>query len=145
MKLEEVIHLYLNCEVVVDGFKEEQDIAKLIGIVHEEAQLLNTCHNQHGSCHISLIKPILRKLEDMAEEEKNVLFQIVFGDDKTFGSFSYDPVEKLLSAVGVMLSYGIYEEQMSNRAFAYCLSKSIDLFSLVENGLAIDAKTLNQS
>lgn len=41
MKLEEVIHMYIGCEVIVDGSSKDEDLVKLVGVVYDEAQLLN--------------------------------------------------------------------------------------------------------
>jgi hypothetical protein len=110
MKLQDYLHLYIGCNTTK---------GKLVGIKQ------NICFIEVESGEIiqfdlqndnEIIKPILRRLRDMSAEESSVL------------------VEKGFS-IGRPNGYSF-----SSNAILYLLSKQIDLFSLLENGLAIDQK-----
>jgi hypothetical protein len=68
------------------------------------------------------VKPILRPLSDMTEEEENMYY-----------SFYHNPFSKNVRQSILMDSQAIH----------YLLSKYFDLFGLIEAGLAIDATKQN--
>jgi hypothetical protein len=70
-----------------------------------------------------LAKPILRPLSSMTEEEARELFKHQYGDEK------YNRT---------MLRFAF---QYSPDAFRYLLSKGFDLFSLIENGQALEKQS----
>lgn len=74
---------------------------------------------------LDIFKLILRKLEDMSEEEKRELCRVI---DYPISSWR-----------DVMNNrHGHYSSEM----FSWLLSKSFDLFGLINSNEAIDAKTL---
>lgn len=72
---------------------------------------------------VNEVKPILRRLEDMTEEEA-----IECGVSGAWCDLEFDGTWR--------------SNQFTTKAFIGLLSKSFDLFGLIDAGLAIDAKTL---
>lgn len=114
----EVAHLYLGCEVVrPDG----RTILKTIGI--ENGCYSHIENNSFTYSDVTKCKPILRRLEDIKYEDcKAVGFQ----DAEDFISYYTDASGFLLSIPDI----------------TYLLSKGYDLHGLIDNGFAIDAKTI---
>lgn len=108
-KVEDYIHLYLGCECY-DTFR------KVTGILTAIFKNSVRIDNGYGQWHISTIKPILRRLETMTEEEANEL-------DWRF------PVEE---------DANIVIKNLNPDEFLYLLKQGFDLFNLIEEGLAID-------
>lgn len=103
-------------------------------------------------------QPILRKLEDMTEEEMRGLYRVkgiwayipeahikTIGFDKSNKNcitYSYDGPE---GGTGWRCgSESMYLNQLWPIQFHYLISKGFDLFNLIDAGLAIDAKTITQ-
>lgn len=116
MNIKDYLHLYLGCEVQVQSESEKGKI-KILACVEPVS---NKAWTESGNTHyIDLIKPILRPLSDMTEEEKREA-DLVRGNGD--GCDNYAVPEA-------------YE-------FKYLLSKHFDLFGLIEAGLAIDKTTI---
>lgn len=82
---------------------------------------------------ITRVKPILRRLEDMTEGDYK---------DRPRGGIdgiNWTTVEAYLESKG-----GLYLNDFTAKEILWLLSKGFDLFSLIDSGLAIDAKTLKQ-
>lgn len=122
-KLSEVIHLYLYCNV--QHVPDDGTTAILMGVEQGRVHLLNNTHNQYGMATYDDVKPILRSLYSMTEEEAKIIEA-----SKAFQRPS--PVHHLGMMVWTAESYRL------------ALSMDFDLFRLIENGFAIDAATLNQ-
>ncbi len=103
-EIKDYLHLYLGCKVV---FNE-----KLKAVITHKLLADNLVPKEK-------LKPILRPLSDMTEDEDQ--------------EFEYIRYKKDLS---------IYEGTAMQTA--YLLSKNFDLFGLIESGLAIDATTLKE-
>lgn len=73
---------------------------------------------------LSLVKPILRRLEDMTEED-------------VCNNFDFQSWMMMRAAHKMKVTFGFKPSE-----FQYLLSKSFDLFGLIDAKLAIDAKTL---
>lgn len=136
MKLQDNIHYYIGCEVIVDG----KERARLIG----GSFVPNSCnqiyydlqteemkaedidfampYNDDADDPEPRIKPILRKLTDITEEESNEYRKFLYG--RTDGAHSV-----------IMLVE-------TPRSFDYLIKKHFDVFGLINKGLAIDSKTL---
>lgn len=79
---------------------------------------------------IKNVKPILRNLSSMTEEETIA---------SELGCYDYR---------GVIVYYDPmfpHSEQFSPDQFAYLLSKSFDVFNLIEDGVAIDRDSINET
>jgi len=124
----EVAHLYLGCDVKIE--ESEKAILCKVGSYEMGEDCEITYENQDvdsGFCgewetvevEAHTIKPILYRLDDMAEKDLAMVQLTIIDRDL----------------------------QLFNRAwtisqFAFLLSKNYDLFNLIDNGQAIDAKTL---
>lgn len=143
VELKDVIHLYLGCQCVTDGQLEEEHIAKMVGICYDEVQILNEYHNQHGECPIDRVKPILRSLSSMTEEDALVVAQM---ESDIFLFIEIARISK--QAIGFEFEYSssrrrrgrtVLFDSLSPNQFAYLLSKGYDLFDLIPRNLAIDS------
>lgn len=121
----QILGMYLGCRAITNlGWKPE--IECMIGGVRVEnvgwevELVMPGIGRQH--CKVDQVKPILRRLEDMTE-----------GDLEDMAEKERSaPVTKLPTIEG------------HAESVAYLLSKHFDLFGLIDAGLAIDAKTLQQ-
>jgi hypothetical protein len=158
--IKDYLHLYLGCEVEypnTDG-KHIRAILSYVGRNDIETTYKRTRSSVSGSkikgdylswksngwhnCDALRVKPILRPLSSMTEEEAKDIATIYFKpfDDKSF-SFS-------ISSCGLVrikyhhasLLYGGTSPigDYTPEIFTYLLSKSFDLFDLIPSGLAID-------
>lgn len=133
IKFYEIAHLYLGCDVKCQPkpYEEQSISGKLYGVVMNTAFVQcfdvygRPWTSPHGAFHLekltfNLIKPILRPLSDMTEEEKAQLRDFM-------GWARY--VEYL--KFGLCTPEGV----------AYLLKQGFDLFNLIESGQAIDRTT----
>jgi hypothetical protein len=118
-ELKDYLHLYLGCEV-----KWNTNIVTLIDTDGINCNVFGEPLFSKSNTSIKNIKPILRPLSDMTEDEHKEWQNIRFNRE-----FKLKPV----------LTDAEYE------SFRYLLSKHFDLFGLIEAGLAIDATTLKQT
>jgi len=125
-ELKDYLHLYLGCECAVTGVsKNNNETFKLTGISYDDTQRIWWCYFEGTEFGHSILEdtwPTLRKLSDMAEDEKKELWHL---DDHA--------LRELGDGNGYALPY----------VFTWCLSKHFDLFGLIEAGIAIDRSTLN--
>ena len=77
----------------------------------------------------SEVKPLLRRLEDMTDEE---LFE--------YGNIEFPEIKDSFFKKG--LKETLFTTYFSPAAFKFLLSRHFDLFNLIPEGLAIDIKTL---
>lgn len=110
--IKDYLHLYLGCEIY-DSYNDRTGILK--GIT-KDSVLID--HKTSWRLDFDEVKPILRPLSDMTEEEK-IEYGETFKEVKPF--FGGDSV---------------YFE--SHETVRWLLSKHFDLFGLIEAGLAID-------
>jgi len=115
-KFKDIAHLYLGCEVSADkafypGFK-----AKLISTM-----VTNSFADGIPLSNIEFfaVKPLLRKLDSMTEEEHNQLMKICLNDE-------FKTLDKAPVGCGCP------------KGFAWLLYKHFDLFNLIESGEALD-------
>lgn len=126
-KIEDYLHLYLGCEVKVPGA-----IAQLTAGLLADWDFLH-----HG------IKPILRSLIDMTEEEAReyaFLYMKRLGRDVPVKvSIENDAVKVTVgneNHCAVLWPEGSYGQKPES--LRYLLSKHFDLFNLIPEGLALD-------
>ena len=165
MELKDVIHFYLNCEMLAvgtsddydDNYFELDDIGKLTLINKGSIQIQASPDTDNYPYGVSLndgkyvcggeelfkvFKLILRKLEDITEEEKKE-FKNICGLEK-------EDLDCLIEHTG-----SIFEPDVKYFGTAhltnilqwalgvqYLLSKNFDLFNLISEGKAIDKNTL---
>lgn len=90
-----------------------------------------------------VIKPILRPLSDMTEEDKTILFRLAFGAEHEYTSFGFSPVEQILLAdKDKSTRCAVSLTSIPAEGVRYLLSRGFDLFGLIEAGLAIDKTKL---
>lgn len=121
-KLSDYLHLYLGCEAI-------ETLHDHKCIIHEV--------RKDGKCYVlgdalfsdlldvNYIKPILRPLSDMTEEERREMMR-----------------EKHQYDTGNPRSHELTNHA---RRILWAISKHFDLFGLIESGLAIDSTTLEPS
>lgn len=169
--IKDYLHLYLGCDVQTKWHL----VCTLVAITKSD-------YNPYSDCKImrkdqskvmldtafSNIKPILRKLSSMTEEEAIEIGEIVIGSydsvkfkaDKKLsnsGTFNYWKVHKEHRGYGKSLTIDengevdVYDSHNDGTHTIYMkqhfvtkhlLSKHFDLFQLIESGLAIDKNTL---
>ena len=126
--LENILHLYLDCDVMVDLTMR----AKLIGYQNGYCVIQYygdssgyTMHNQ-----FNIIKPILRPLDSMTEEEAKDIWDKCMPN----GGYKHNHKDRLLCSTHTVV--------IASPLFPELLSKSFDLFGLIDSGLALDATKL---
>lgn len=129
-ELKDYLHLYLGCEVMCfwqstnPAIKPEQK--KLI------AQKSETPFEISLPTALSVnVKPILRTLSDMREEEAVECWELTDTDR-----------DKEIEGWQVVDYFRREENFYEPKTFLYLLSKHFDLFGLIKSGLAIDKNTL---
>lgn len=107
------------------------------GVVDEIFML----HQKHRSHAEITIRPILRKLSSMTEEEAVNMYNHCYPNSTAPKEVRADIIKSLLTKKGL---YNEGQESFFDYIewFPYLLSKSFDLFQLIENGFAIDQDTL---
>lgn len=102
--------------------------------------------------------PILRRLSDMTEEEMKALYMArtlwAYVQESHIKKIQFSPSNKNCITIdyeGPSGSGGytcghelIYLNQLMPNQFHYLLKQGFDLFKLIDNNLAVDAKSLNQ-
>jgi len=175
VQLKDVIHLYLGCEVTTGGWmpkvkKQECEINLLSVDWERQVSRVGWFYPSYDKCIKSEaweiptkdIKPILRKLSDMTEEEaifiaKIVLFENYHGftgraekyNDRYVvwdkGNSEGDHVEILFDGQIVRWVQSKVEDapyECCYEIFPYLLSHHFDLFNLISSSQAIDKETL---
>jgi len=127
-EIKDYLHLYLGCEVAVPSIANIEDwedyfllsvsIHNCI-IIHAEHGISTFKHEQ--------VKPILRPLSSMTEDEKK---EIGFAAFEVLRKDEFD--NKRLPPRNISCMWAA-------RQTVFLLSKHFDLFGLIESGLAIDA------
>lgn len=121
--IKDYLHLYLECEVLSSN---SGMVWQLIGIVNDDGVLYHKDFKKNTAS-LQNLKPILRPLSDMTEEEAKEI---------GFWSELYNKI------TGTEKGHAIYDLYTAEK-LRLALSKHFDLFGLIEAGLAIN-KTLNQ-
>lgn len=151
--IKEVLHLYLGCEI---------QVVRPEGSVPFESGLKGGCYNATealeydttytldarklafimGSTTVMAmlphVKPILRPLESMTEEELDEIARQVLEEDDLA-----HPVAEKIANYETFISMGDWSAFEMAQMTAYLLSKHFDLFGLIPAGLAIDKASLN--
>lgn len=124
----QILAMYLGCRAQNDGGK-----SGIIVGVYESVDFMGQIQvllrmDDGGACRygIQQVKPILRRLEDMTEEEA------IIGE-------CYDQWMDLQSS-GVTVDWTMKPHRPGK--LLWLLSKSFDLFGLIDNNEAIDQKSL---
>lgn len=121
LELKDYLHLYLGCEVISESYKITEDKPERLICIHwyfnskyDRSTVSITHRGSQIVIETEFIKPILRPLSDMQQDEKHEL-------NKILNKYK-DAAPATIEAFRVH----------------YMLSKHFDLFQLIENNLAID-------
>lgn len=163
-KIEDYLHLYLGCECMVDGRK---------GTIEGVSTSSAGCSGNNpliyfedgevsaGEEDIEDVKPILRPIESMTEDERAAIWEIVFNrpfpqSGRTMivdrETHSAHPRWILMSGVERLgISFNGYDvwadsdlqhwKHNQHEITRYLLSKHFDLFDLIPSGLAISSNS----
>jgi len=116
--VKEFLHLYLGCQCFVHIDDDEEMILHGVGT---DGIWINSEFYQFGDSTTNLIKPILRPLSDITQDEL-----------KEAGAISKDIIIKNDDNADSS------ESELWFNYTRYLLSKHFDLFNLIPEGLAID-------
>lgn len=73
-------------------------------------------------------KLLLRPLMSITEDEKLVLFKLLYGEEDAYSA--------------IRLKFALKTDSLNPESFKYLLSKGFDIFNLIPEGLALDTTTL---
>lgn len=165
MKFSEVAHLYLGCTCSVSASEYyESGVGKLVRVDIEDGNTVvisaNTLHDRTKYCveaDIDDVKPLLRPLSDMTEEEAIQVAEICFPKRqmptkrvfRNLGHLKQVSIEggkRFEVALSIntgrfKISYGSAGYTAADNiaeATLYLLNQGFDLFRLLENGEALD-------
>lgn len=144
----DTLHLYLGCWGIVSDSKVPE---------YEDGKWVLSCDVlKHALLGNLTFTPVLRPLEDMTDEERKDLWQLVFnrpfgknGDVRWFDEKEAVPGRYVLMSgverLGIEMNGNIWaDSDLSNYKYnrhevtRWLLLKHFDLFGLIEAGLAID-------
>lgn len=129
-KFKDVAHLYMGCEVEW-GFEGRKKKGQLVGNGERYGWQIFDPSNAivpYQQCRIELIKPLLRPLDSMTEDEMDDVCRYTRDAQRT---------------IGFRFSVGI--EFIQPDLFNYFLKQGFDLFGLIPNGEAIDKTKTTQN
>ena len=156
MELKDYVHYYIGCKVQHEFITKTKNVELRYGILMglHTSEIINRCYLQFDSYSDSVrfdsIKPILRLVEDMTDE-----------DIKSF--IEYERLIRIYKEVsfsrfigGITVNYSVETEdegwypqshdfhfkELSSLQLHRLLKAGFDMFSLIKNGLAIYSKTL---
>lgn len=152
MELKDYLHFYLGCEVIgnYDGPRKGYLTGITNGGTEAEIQFfeedgINVFEHPEFNT-LDEIKPILRPLSDMTEEEAIEVTKpvVVYGDLPNVRKYEtwVNPFGKIVVSWGNGLreKYVPQDEKcFTTEQFAFLLKKWFDLFELIDAGLAIDS------
>lgn len=143
--------LYLGCK-----FRYDNDVMYTVAGI-QDAEVINALGHFHD---IKLVKPILRKLESMTEDEVTEVFKLkwrVQRSDHEWISIKFKRQESVFLNPGWSVE-AVYKQNGKERtmlgtlsmsvfeplSFQYLLSKSFDLFGWIDAGLALDQNEMKK-
>lgn len=142
IEIKDYLHLYLGCEVaVIDKMAAEYNCEEIIytdklkGVTESEVkpgEMIAIIGDVFQEEYIDRIKPILRPLSDMSDDEcwysQNAFGHFVKGTSEPY-------IQNRLHCIKD--SYTDFRNILPHQ-FAWLLKQGFDLFGLIESGLAID-------
>jgi hypothetical protein len=141
MKLQDYIHYYLGCRVKATpygGQANKWEEGSIVGLnIHNVAHVKFDNWQSIADVTMSCIKPILRRLEDMTEEEARGFLNHA----KPYAEYIAHNEHAVIwqsqgSRSEIWLLFG------PPAGFHYLLKQHFDLFGLIDAQLAVDAKTI---
>jgi hypothetical protein len=129
--IKDYLHLYMGCEAQIQSAQN--------GVVINNPITGMTIH--YASTGQTIVKPILRKLSSMTEEEARDMIKFIRGvaqiDQLIISNICDIHIEWHFYDVRHIARWIKFDE-LNPSQFQYLLSKGFDLFGLIEEGLAID-------
>jgi hypothetical protein len=125
MKLQDYLHYYMGCKMLYSSHHEPQNEPYVLTFenIKEAIEFAD--------------RPIFRRLEDMTEEQARDFLRHAVPDAEYLSHNEYGVIwQSRGSRSYIFYLYG------SPAGFHYLLTQHFDLFNLTENGLAVDAKTI---
>lgn len=166
-KIEDYIHLYIGCDVLVEINPDAtQQVAKIIG-VHIDKWVDGNYHPtievdfgyQTNRTHYyqNQIKLLLRPLSSMTEEEAKELIQFE-KLNREYANVDFNIITGYKgNIVAIEVNYTIVDEDivlpkvwtfnfcaMNSDDFRHLLSKGFDIFGLIDANLALDATKIEK-
>jgi hypothetical protein len=167
MKLQDYIKYYIGCNVITT---DDNERAELVGVSDDNAHLVHEGTGNYGTCDVTGVKLVLRRLEDMTEEEAITIATMAMFDKPAGYPIKDYTVRRLPlgnyppSACQVAINNDWYEMEIAigfntgniwftkfeqrvfnqPAIFHYLLTQHFDLFGLIDAGLAVDQKTITQ-
>jgi hypothetical protein len=148
MKRQDYIHYYLGSRIYIDS--DALDCPTIEGIDGPNV-IISEYRYKTPNCegiftrpriwrNVDSIKPILRRIEDITEEEF-VQTILVFDpeEDIEYALMSY-PAFKQKGMDGIFVQEGQFK--MTMQVIHHLIKIGVDMFGLIDAGLAIDSKTL---
>ena len=117
MELREYLHLYLPFYALVP---DEEGTCLVVAINDQSVFIDSGCDYT-----FDVIKPVLRTLEDLADYEKEMIY--------------HTRSERIVLNVGTM----VYQTGSNHEATLMLLKMGVDIFGLIENGLAVRQKHIH--
>jgi thiol-disulfide isomerase/thioredoxin len=132
------LHLYIGCDCQLlyrDGMAEKADefaptLTHYVQDNFDKAKVVKMDAHTVAFFSPDFIKPILRPLSDMTEEEFKDVAHLKY-------TLPEDEIQQIVKERRIDLL------ETSSTVFVYLLSKHFDLFRLIEAGLAIDKTKMN--
>lgn len=129
LELKDYLHFYLGCEIQFP----DKSVSKLSAVCNTHNGMWISAIDYSlpldgGWWHpVSAIKPILRPLSDMTEEEAKECYFLIHNCKATDSPF--DTLQYIISAL---------EDETSSKVWLWAIKKGFDVFGLIEAGLAIN-------
>lgn len=151
-ELKDVLHLYLGQQCETDDGKRgrlagidlcQMDNSIVMITVRFTDDPFDNYDVYNDNEKMDRVKPILRRLQSMMEDEAVEMYNHLYPNSTAPKVVCADIIKSLLT------KKGLYNEGQDSFIeyvdwFPYLLSKSFDLFGLIDSGQAIDADTLKQ-
>jgi hypothetical protein len=139
-ELQDYLHLYLGCECRCEYNYNHTDILTRID---------NKFHGDHGACQlnsetwyaVSMVKPILRPLSDMTDEEAVIVWDTIHPDGGNRKQLTDNDIIRQGKSLVYSACY-MTQIPVTFELTRFLLSRHFDLFGLIPAGLAIDKTTL---
>lgn len=142
-KIEDYLHLYLGCDCLFNPYSDKKE--------HEWVAKMTTQDLHRFGGRLDWMKPILRQLSDMTEDEKTWFVKDGGDLDPRFiiNEFHFEEKHDRMKQY-YFDALTVADEDMDKRlgpgwyfmAIQYLLKQGFDLFGLIEAGLAIDKTKL---
>jgi hypothetical protein len=143
-KLQDYIQYYIGCKCTNEWFPKGHNMHsynwELKGIRYDGSvrPYLLVNEEQDEFTWTDSIKPILRQVNSLIDSEKLFLYNLFPTQDNLTDSHKIDSVTHWLEEEGADKYFWAIVQ------FDWLIKQGFDLFSLISNGLAIDASTLTK-